>query len=265
MPSSSSEPFLPPSSAAVWQSGVSTPLPAGPTGLVRVAGALLLMSSIGFLTVFAWLAAHFGYPDVLDRPARDVLPALRALGETGRAVWAVYAVLPLLLVPAVALAAPALERDAPDRSLMATARGLQVVASLAMTIGLARWSTLQWTLAEALSQATPDRAAAITSVSDAMNGFLGNALGEFVGELALYGVFAAFTMLLWRRGARALAALGAVTTVAGWIGMVRNITPTVNAIATLSNVLLPLFLIVLGARLLWRGDVSGPPHERAAR
>lgn len=55
----------------------------------RVAGALYLSASAGFLLMFAWLAQHFGYPDVLERHASEVLPHLLSLGTDGRAVWAV--------------------------------------------------------------------------------------------------------------------------------------------------------------------------------
>ena len=48
----------------------------------------------------AFLAAQFDYPAVLDGNAEAVLPRLLALGNSGRAVWAVYALLPLLLIPA---------------------------------------------------------------------------------------------------------------------------------------------------------------------
>ena len=64
----------------------------------RLAGATYVAASVGFLIVFSWLASHFGYPDVLDLPAADVLPRLLSLGGAGRAVWAVYAVLPLMLI-----------------------------------------------------------------------------------------------------------------------------------------------------------------------
>ena len=39
------------------------------------------------------------YPGILDGSAAEVLPRLRAGGSTMRAIWAIYAFLPLLLVP----------------------------------------------------------------------------------------------------------------------------------------------------------------------
>lgn len=219
------------------------------TASARLAGITYIGASAGFLVVFSWLAAHFGYPDVLDHPAQEVLPNLLTLGNDGRAVWAIYAVLPMLLVPAVIGGANALRVDDRDRSAATLAIALQVLSSLAMTIGLARWSTLQWELAEAFTTASPDMQRTFAATSDALNSFLGNAIGEFVGELALYGSFAALALLLHRRGAHLMTGLAAVTALAGWVGMFRNMTPAVDAFAAASNLLLPAFLIAFGVWL----------------
>jgi len=55
---------------------------------------------VAFLVVFTYLAARFNYPAVLDGPAATVLPNLLATGARGRLVWAVYALLPLIWLPA---------------------------------------------------------------------------------------------------------------------------------------------------------------------
>jgi hypothetical protein len=217
----------------------------------RVAGVVYVAASVGFMLVFSWLAANFGYPEVLDGKASDVLPTLLALGNDGRAVWAIYALLPLALLPAVAGAADALRTD-DLRNEAAVRLGvlLQSLAALCMTLGLARWSTAQWTLAEAWPAASTAERASITLTFDVLNVWLGNGIGEFVGELALYGSFAAFAVALHRLGVRRLAAFAAVTALAGWIGMFRNITTAVQLAADVTNVLLPLFLIAFGAALI---------------
>ncbi len=66
----------------------------------RAGGAALVTAALGFVGVFTYLAVRFNYPDVLDAPASTALPGLLAMGTTGRAVWALYGVLPLLLIPA---------------------------------------------------------------------------------------------------------------------------------------------------------------------
>ncbi len=222
----------------------------------RLAGATYVAASVGFLIVFSWLANRFGYPDVLDLPAAEVLPRLLSLGGTGRAVWAVYALLPLMLIPAAAGAVGALKR-ADGRSDTAVRIGvlLQVFSALCMTLGLARWSTAQWSLAISWQLADAAQRVGLAATFDVLNVFLGNGIGEFVGELTLYGSFLAFAIALHHNGAKKVAALGAITAVAGWIGMFRNITPSVQLAADVTNVLLPLFLIVFGISLL-RGKAS---------
>lgn len=221
---------------------------------MRAAGVLYIAASVGFLVVFGWLASAFGYPDVLDRSAAEVLPALLSLGDSGRLVWIAYALLPLLLIPA---AAGAIEHFRGTDGLLA--RGarlgmtLQVVAALTMMLGLARWSTANWALAEAWVTADASQRVVLAAVFDAFNAYLGNAIGEFVGELALYGSFLAFAGALWARGARRMAIFGAVTGVAGLIGMFRNLTDVVQPAADVTNLLLPLFLIAFGVLLIRRG------------
>jgi hypothetical protein len=92
----------------------------------------------------------------------------------------------------------------------------------------------------------------MTIVFDALNSYLGNAIGEFVGELALYASFAAFAVALWRIGVRKMAVLGAVTAAFGLIGMFRNITTAVQPVADVTNLLLPVFLIAFGTAVMRR-------------
>jgi hypothetical protein len=71
----------------------------------RLAGIALIATSLGFVAVFGYLASHFGYPDVLEGKAADVLPAFVAGGGTMRAVWVVYAILPAGIALSAILAA----------------------------------------------------------------------------------------------------------------------------------------------------------------
>ena len=215
-------------------------------------GIAYLAAAFGFIGVFAWLAARFDYPAVLDGPAPAVLPALLALGGAGRLVWSVYALLPLLLLPAGAGIGTALRRpDGATDAVLALVRALHVVAALAMMAGLARWPTLHWTLAESWAAADPGMRDVLVVLFDASNRYLGNALGEFVGELALYGAFVGVAVALRRSAApRALILLSGGTGVLGWIGMFRNVTARVDPVADVVNWLLPLLLLALGGWLL---------------
>ena len=67
--------------------------------VIVLGGLSFVVAALAFVLVFSYLAANFDYPDILDGTPAEVLPRLRAGGSTMRAVWAIYAFLPLLLVP----------------------------------------------------------------------------------------------------------------------------------------------------------------------
>ncbi|MCU0647994.1 MAG: hypothetical protein MUF00_08365 [Gemmatimonadaceae bacterium] len=229
--------------------------------MIRLAGTLYLSAAIAFVAVFSYLAQQLGYPELLDRPAAEVLPALLAAGGAARAAWAVYALLPLLLLPAATLSAPAM-RGAyrGDDGVVALLTGLQWVAGLSMMAGLLRWSTVQWELASRWVTADATGRATLATHFDLLNVYLGNGLGEFVGELALYSSFVLMGVAMRRTGwSRIVAWCAWVTGAAGLVGAFRNITSVVQPVADVVNGLLPLFLVMLGVAL-WRrrGPLDSP-------
>jgi hypothetical protein len=55
-----------------------------PMTTIRAGGLALIVGAIAFMAVFAFLAARFDYPAILDGPASTVLPRLLATGAAGR-------------------------------------------------------------------------------------------------------------------------------------------------------------------------------------
>jgi hypothetical protein len=229
----------------------STTNQAGRTS-VRLAGWSLILAAIGFMVVFSWLAARFGYPDVLDGKAGDVLPALLSLGTPGRAVWVLYALIPLLLVPA-SVGAAAAWREAAPNAMRATVI-LGVVTAISMLLGLARWPTIHWELATAYATAGADARVAMDAVFRGLNLYLGNFIGEFLGEIGLSGFFILTGFAMLKSGAaKWLGIAGYVVGVAGLIAALRNVTTLVAPVAELNNYLLPVWLITLGVVLVrWK-------------
>jgi Domain of unknown function (DUF4386) len=221
---------------------------------IVVGGWSLVVAAVAFVAVFSWLAAAFGYPDVLDGAADAVLPALLRLGPGGRAVWAVYALLPLLLIPAGVGASLALRRESPGG--MRIAATLAGVAAVAMLLGLARWPSIHWSLASAwIATGSAAEHAAIAAVFDGLNAYLGNWIGEFVGELAL-NLFFVLTAVASFRSARMprwSAWGGVVAGLLGLAGMWRNVTPLAAPFAAADNLVLPLWMLVLGLLLVRAG------------
>jgi uncharacterized protein DUF4386 len=214
--------------------------------VIRFGGLCLAGGAVAFLAVFTYLAARFNYPEVLDGPAATVLPSLLATGPQGRLVWAVYALLPLIWLPA---GVGAYEALAPaQRGAMRLAMLFAVVAAVSMMLGLMRWPSVHWHLALALQNAAPPERLVLASIFDGLNTYLGNYIGEFLGELS-FNVFFLLTSVAWLKSARRspwVGWLGLATAVLGLVGMLRNVTHAVAPVAGLNNYLLPVFMIVLG-------------------
>jgi hypothetical protein len=228
---------------------------------IRAGGLALVLGAICFLIVFAYLAARFDYPDVLDGAAPTVLPALLATGLTGRAAWALYAFLPLLWIPAGVGAFHAF-RDRSEGS-MRVAMQFALLAAISMMLGLMRWPSIHWELATAYATATPEQKPVFDAVFLGLNRYLGNYIGEFLGEfsISVFFLLSAFAILRDGRLPRWIAYLGVLTAVAGMVGMFRNVTSAVAMVAEVNNYLLPLWMIVFGVSLLRAASPAPTDHR----
>ena len=230
---------------------MTSPGPVNDTTTVRVGALSLIGGAVAFIAVFAFLAARFDYPDILDGPAAQVLPRLLEMGGPGRAAWALYALLPLIWIPASVGAFHAL-RDVREGS-MRIAMGFACVAAISMMLGLMRWPSIHWELAQAYAVGGAETRAALAAVFSGLNAFLGNYIGEFLGELSVSVFFLLSALAMLQAGSgfpQWMGYLGIATAVAGLIGMFRNVTTTVSPVAEVNNYLLPVWMIVFGVGLL---------------
>ncbi len=225
--------------------------------MVRTGGWLLIAGALLFVGVFSYLAAEFDYPDVLDGPAADVLPNLRRGGETMRAVWALYALLPLVFVPAGVAAYLALR--AGGRGRMVVALIASAVTAIAMPIGLMRWPSIHWELAAAFDGAGPEARPAIAAVFSGLNVYLGQYIGEFLGEMAMATFFFLSALSARRRGGFPawFHAGGFVASASFFVGAFRNLTGAVALVAEVNNLLIPAWMIAFGVGLVRHGVDSG--------
>jgi hypothetical protein len=232
----------------------------GKVGTIRVGGIFLISGALAFIGVFAYLAAQFNYPQVLDGNAAEVLPDLLATGTTGRAVWAIYGLLPLIWIPAGVGAFHAL-RGVREGS-MHVAMLFAVVSAISMMLGLLRWPSIHWTLAQAYAAGTEADRTAIGATFAGLNSFLGNYVGEFLGELSFSVFFLLSGLAMLANGARFprwVGYLGVITAVAGMVGMFRNVSSVVEPVAAVNNYLLPLWMIIFGVALIRHPD--GDPDD----
>ena len=92
----------------------------------------------------------------------------------------------------------------------------------------------------------------LAAVFDGLNTYLGNYVGEFLGELSFSGFFL-LTSIVWLQSPRThkwIGWVGVATAAAGLVGMFRNVTGAVAPIAAVNNYLLPAFMIILGVALV---------------
>jgi hypothetical protein len=127
-----------------------------------------------------------------------------------------------------------------------------VVAALSMTLGLLRWPSMHWELARVWSEAATDQQVVLAAVFDGLNLYLGNYVGEFLGELSfsMFFILSGVGLFQHPRAPRWLGVWGLVTGVLGLIGMWRNVTSAVDIIAEVNNYLLPAWMIGMGVWLL---------------
>jgi hypothetical protein len=219
-------------------------------GTILAGGIALIGGALAFLGVFSYLAARFNYPEVLDGSAQDVLPALLATGEAGRAAWAFYGVLPLVFIPAGVSAFEALRERAAGP--MRVGALFAFLAAVSMMLGLMRWPSVHWELARAWGAAAEGDRLVLAALFDGLNRYLGNIIGEFIGELSfsVFFVLSGYGLLRHQRAPRWLGWWGVATGVLGLIGMWRNVTPSVGLVAEVNNYLLPAWMIGFGAWLV---------------
>jgi hypothetical protein len=216
-----------------------------------VAGGLsFIVGALAFVLVFSYLAAKFDYPNILDGSAAEVLPRLSAGGSTMRAVWAIYALLPLLLLPGAVgsyLACPS------SRGRMTLALVVASIGALAMCLGLMRWPSIHWALASAYAQSGAEANSSLGAVFTGLNLYLGNYIGEFLGEacLAAFFLLAGLSMREEARFPRWLAWCGVIFAWLFFVGAFRNAVTAVQPVADLNNALLPLWMLILGVALIW--------------
>lgn len=218
--------------------------------MVKIGGLFSLFGGIAFVGVFTYLAINFHYPDILDGDAYHVLPKVIAGGQEMRTVWAIYAFLPLTLIFA-ALGTYSYLKDK-FNSLAVAGLVFATISAFANMLGLLRWPSINWVLAEKFVTATTSQKEIINAVFLGLNSYLGNYIGEFLGELTLniWFLTIGLALITIKGKLKYLGYLALLTAILGFIGGFRNVTGVVSIAAEINNYLLPLFLIVLGVFLL---------------
>jgi Domain of unknown function (DUF4386) len=173
------------------------------------AGILLIVAPLWFNATFALLGKRFDYPDILRRPATEILDRFRAGGSSLILLWWMFMLSGLLLIPAVVLLGQALGFT----GIVPVAVTVGVLAGLVQMLGLLRWVYLVPSLARvnADSAVGSGQREATIAVFAAMHRYLGVGVGEHLGYV-LTGLWSVLT---------GVAILGSqlIPTWMGWIGI----------------------------------------------
>jgi uncharacterized protein DUF4386 len=146
-----------------------------------VAGAFLIVAPVWFNATFALLGKRFDYPDILRRPASEILDRFRAGGSSLIILWWLFMLSGLLLIPAVVLLGQALGFT----GIVPLAVTVGVLAGLVQMLGLLRWVYLVPSLARTNADPALEsgQREANVAVFRAMHQYLGVGVGEHLGYL----------------------------------------------------------------------------------
>ena len=164
------------------------------------AGVSLIVAPLWFNTTFALLGKRFEYPDILRRPATEILDRFHAGGSSLILLWWMFMLSGLLLIGAVVLLGQALGFN----GIVPLAVTIGVLAGLVQMLGLLRWVYLVPSLARMNADPGVEsgQRQANVAVFRAMHQYLGVGVGEHLGYLftgiwsVLIGVAIARTELL---------------------------------------------------------------------
>ena len=111
----------------------------------RAAGVVLIVAPLWFNASFALLSKRFDYPNILRRSTPEILERFRAGGSSLVLLWWTFMLSGLLLIAGAVLLGQVLG----FRGVVPVAMTIGVLAGLVQMLGLLRWPSIHWTLAEA--------------------------------------------------------------------------------------------------------------------
>ena len=227
--------------------------------------ALLVAAPLLFTAGVSALGAVFDYPDILKRPAAEILAAFRADSGAVMFWFAVLALGAALMIP-IAVGVGRLASN----GWMRAAVPVGIAAGVVQVVGLLRWPLLVPGFAADATSADPAVSSAALDSFRTAHRLLGNVFGETLGYLFT----ATWTLLVIAALGRSFAgrwftAVGATAAVLVLAGVLSPLDlPVVDTANLIGYVLWSMWLIAF-AVVLWRsvrGDraVSRRPAPVAA-
>lgn len=147
----------------------------------KTIGTLLIIGAVLLFIPYTILTIIFDYPDILREDAAAVLTRFQVGGVALIAVWWLFAMVGLPLLPAYILLGQKLEGKVAFAKWVTT---LGIISLVVQIVGLLRWTFVVPILAQTFVNATDDatRAASVV-IFQAFHQFGGVLLGEHLGQL----------------------------------------------------------------------------------
>lgn len=227
--------------------------------LSTITGTLLIGWAIYLNIPFSILGAIFDYPNILRRPAAEVLTQFQAGGIRLLAAWYAFALVALLF-PFVALLLHRI-RGKENETLWRLATASGILAGALQLLGLIRWVFVVPQLARIFSDPTSSQASkdATVVVFQALHQYAGVAIGEHLGQLftALWVMFVAAASFHSRLFTKRQAVSGMLIAVSLLLGLVEGFATVIafdpglfGLLPMFSFVALTFWMISLGIRCL---------------
>jgi len=218
--------------------------------------------AVAFNTPFSILAVTFDYPDVLRRPAGEVLDLFAAGGPSLILTWHAFALTALALAPVAIALSLTPKRVAARPALSIGAALVGVLAGFAQAIGLWRWVFVVPGLARThVDPATSlDAKLAAERTFDLINQYGGVAIGEHLGQTLTALFVLLLATLQWGERKFVTALIGFAAAAAIAIGTGEGVAIAIGqsgetfALITIAGFMgLTLWLVATGIGLL-RGE-----------
>jgi len=223
----------------------------------RIAGLLLIITPIAFMTFFSILGAIFDYPAILRQPTELVLKRFQEGGAGLIATWYGMTMSAVIFIPLVLLVEKLF--NATKAPLMRVATVIGVLAGAVQMLGFIRWPFLvpylsQTFLDPASSPATREATAVVFQT---FNQYAGVGIGENLGYLftSVWTILFAISMFRSPRFPNWLGIAGILPALGIFIGMAEpaglEIAAPINAVA---YILWAIWLVVVGIVVLRGGN-----------
>lgn len=217
--------------------------------MVNVGGWSLIGFAVIFLGLQLILSWFFNYPAVLHGPGKEVFPVLLAGGSLLQFLLMIFALLPLLLIPA-SIASYYAFRDINEPG-MRVGVIFATLASFALTLSLMRLPSLHFYMAKFFGSAD----ASVGFLFQGTDLFLGVFLAGFFGKICLIVWFfiVSFAMLRARNFPHWMGTIGIITAIYLVLTLLSlfNVPAIINQVLGILSPLEFIWLFLFGIAMLY--------------